>query len=81
MYIIGLIGAALVCISYFMLQRGIWAPHSYRYLSMNLVASACLLASLLFPFEKNNLGPAIVQSMMIAISLYGFTLAWKEKKK
>jgi hypothetical protein len=81
MYIIGLIGAALVCVSYFMLQRGAWKPHSYIYLGCNLSASICLLASLIFPFEKNNLGPAIVQSMMIAISLYGFMLALKENKK
>lgn len=75
MYIFGLIGAVLICLAYFLLQKGFFKPHSYTYLSLNSAGSVCLIVSLAFPFQMGNLGAIIVQCVMIGISIYGFTKA------
>jgi hypothetical protein len=79
MYIAGLIGAALICCGYFMLEKGKWKPHDWRYLTINLVGGAGLIASLMSPFHIGNLGPIILQVIMMGISLYGFRKAARKK--
>ncbi len=78
MYIVGLIGAVLVCIGYFLLEKGKVKPHSYRYLTINVIGGVCLLAALFSPFQMSNIGPAILQTIMIGISIYGFFKAGKK---
>ncbi len=80
MYIIGLIGAVLICIGYFLLEKKKLKAHDFKYLTLNLIGGVCLLVALFSPFQTNNIGPIILQLVMIGISLYGFNKAKKSKE-
>lgn len=72
MTFVGLLGSFLVCLGYFLLVNGKVSALSYSYLGINFVGGVCLLAAILHDFKESSLGPAMLQAIMIGISLYGF---------
>ncbi len=68
--IIGILGVALYLGSYAALQLGIVRGQSYLYPAINMMAAACVLASLMDSF---NLSSAIIQVAWISISLVGIS--------
>ena len=67
--IIGIIGVISVLSAYFMLQSSIMVAHDITYLTMNILGSLCILLSLI---RFWNLPSAIIQTVWVGISIYGF---------
>jgi len=65
---VGLLGSALVVVSYFLLQSGRLSGTGLPYQLSNIAGSSCILVSLSGGF---NLAVALLQCTWIAISLYG----------
>ena len=65
---LGLVGVFLYIGSYFGLQAGLIKGQGYFYASLNAIAAACLLLSLIQNF---NLSSAIVEITYILISIFG----------
>ncbi len=68
--IVGIAGVALYLGSYAALQLGFLGGQGFLYPTLNLMAAACVLASL---FHAFNLSSAIIQVAWITISLVGIT--------
>ena len=66
--IVGIVGVALYLGSYAALQLGLVRGQGYLYPAINMMAAACVLASLM---ESFNLSSAIIQVVWITISLVG----------
>jgi len=65
---VGVLGAALVVLAYFLLQTGRLAADALTFLVLNGVGAAGILVSLCFDF---NLGAFVIEGFWLAISLYG----------
>ena len=66
--IIGLIGTACICLSYFQNINGTWTHNSKGYLITNLIGAIALLISLLISF---NLGSFVIEIFWITVSVFG----------
>ena len=65
---IGLAGAALIVVAYFLLQSGRLESQSLSYSIVNGLGASGILYSLFFEF---NLSAFVIESFWLAISLYG----------
>lgn len=65
---VGLIGAVLFLVAYFLLQRGAVTDNDPRYLLMNLVGSFTLIISLLWAW---NLASFVMEVAWGSVSIYG----------
>ena len=65
---IGLIGVALLLLSYLLLQRGALKPQRIVYLLMNLLGASLILVSLV---DDWNLAAFVVEASWASSSLYG----------
>jgi len=65
---IGVVGASLIIGAYFGDQRGWLQSRSVPYLTLNLMGSLGILASLV---DAWNLPSAVIEGFWLAISLYG----------
>ena len=66
--VIGLIGASLYLLSYFLLNTKKISGDSVNYIAMNMIAAICVSISLV---EYYNLPSLIIQLSWIAISIIG----------
>lgn len=71
---VGLIGAFLVVLAYYLLQLERVLPQSLSYNIINLVGAALLLISLCFNF---NLASFVIEIFWIAASLIGLWKYWR----
>lgn len=76
--IVGLIGSALVVVSYFLLQSGRLSGTALPYQLSNIAGSSCILVSL---FGGFNLSVALLQCTWIAISVYGAVRAIRSRNR
>ena len=74
---IGLFGAALIVIAYFLLQTGRIDSLSVSFSVVNAVGAAAILFSLLYEF---NLGAFAIESFWLMISVYGMYRALRARK-
>jgi len=65
---VGVLGAALIVVAYFLLQSGRLDSRSLSYSIVNGLGASCIIYSLLFEF---NLSAFVIESFWLAISLYG----------
>ncbi len=75
---VGLIGSALVVVSYFLLQSGRLSGTALPYQLSNIAGSSCILVSL---FGGFNLSVALLQCTWIAISAYGIARGIMERRR
>lgn len=66
--VLGLIGVAVILITYFLTQAGRIRPPQFAYSFCNLLGSSLILFSLFFDW---NLSAAVVEGSWALISLYG----------
>ena len=66
--LIGIVGTALIVLSYFATQQGWLTAEDWRYSLANLVGAILILLSLITEW---NLPVAIIESFWAAISAYG----------
>lgn len=66
--VLGLVGVALILLTYFLLQTNKMDAHKFNYSFFNLSGSALIVFSL---FYNWNLPSFIVESVWSLISLYG----------
>lgn len=71
---VGLIGAFLVVLAYYLLQLERVLPQSLSYNTINLVGAALLLLSLCFNF---NLASFVIEIFWIGASLIGLWKYWR----
>jgi paired small multidrug resistance pump len=76
--IVGLIGSALVVASYFLLQSGRISGTSLPYQLSNIAGSSCILVSL---FGGFNVAVCLLQLTWIAISVYGISRGWRQRRE
>lgn len=74
----GLIGAAIIIIVYFLLEKGTLKSSDISYPTLNLVGALMILFSLYFNW---NLASAVIEFFWIAISLYGIVKKVRSKSK
>lgn len=74
----GLVGVALVLLSYFGLQAGKMRGDGIIYQSMNLVGALLILLSLVNDF---NLSAAVVELSWVVITLYGMIRAHRVRRE
>jgi len=65
---VGILGAALVVIAYFLLQAGRLDSQSLSFSVANGLGAAGIIVSLIYEF---NLSAMVIESIWLAISLYG----------
>ena len=75
--IIGILGAGLIVLAYFLNQSRILPSENIRYPLLNLAGAVFLLYSLYFSF---NLASVLIEVFWIGISLLGIYKALKEKR-
>lgn len=76
--ILAIIGSFMVLYAYLMNLQKKWASDSYQYLSINAIASAFLVISLL---KYLNIGSLLLECIWLAISLYGMLQRYQSDKK
>lgn len=74
---IGLLGAALIVLAYFLLQSGRLDSLSLSFSIINALGAAGILFSLFFEF---NLSAFAIESFWLVISLYGMYRALRVRK-
>lgn len=74
---IGVAGAALILIAYFVLQLGRIDATNVWYSVSNAAGAAFILLSLYFEF---NLSAFLIESFWLAISLYGIGISLRRSK-
>ena len=74
---IGLVGAAMIVIAYFLLQTGRVDSLSLSFSIVNALGAAAILVSLLYEF---NLGAFAIESFWLIISVYGMYRALQSRK-
>ena len=75
---LGASGAALIVITYFLLQTDKLNPKTITYSLFNLIGASLILVSLYFNF---NLSAVVIETFWIAISLLGLFIAIKNYQK
>ncbi|TNE39348.1 MAG: hypothetical protein EP347_04910 [Alphaproteobacteria bacterium] len=70
--VLGVIGAALIILTYFLLQLKKLEGTSLTYTGLNALGALLILTSLLFNF---NLASFIIECFWLAISLFGIVMA------
>jgi len=75
--IVGLVGVALVVVTYFLLQIGRVRVEQLRYSLLNAAASVLVLVSLAAHW---NLSSAVIEGFWLLISLYG-CVAWLRARR
>lgn len=73
---IGLAGAAIVLVVYFLNLRGLMRAEGWPYALLNLIGAVLILVSL---YNAWNLSAAIVELFWAAISIYGLVRAIRAK--
>ena len=66
--LIGLSGAALIVVTYFLLQSGRLDARALRFSVCNAVGAGAIIVSLLYEF---NLSAFLIEAFWLLISLYG----------
>lgn len=74
---IGLLGAAIVLVAYFMLSAGKMRSDSYAYPIMNMLGSIGVIVSLMWQW---NLASFTINSVWVLISLVGIWRIWRKRK-
>jgi paired small multidrug resistance pump len=74
---VGLVGVVIVLIAFFLLQVGKLHGTGFIYQSMNAVAAAAVVLSLLYDF---NLSAFVVETAWVAISVYGMIRSWRARQ-
>ena len=75
---VGIVGVVLVLLNYWFISSGKLTGVDRRYHIINFSGSSCILFSLMFNW---NLSSAVIQVVLIAISIYGFIRATRLAKK
>ena len=75
---LGASGAALIVITYFLLQTNKLNPKTITYSLFNLIGASLILVSLYFNF---NLSAVVIEIFWVAISLLGLFIAINNHKK
>lgn len=65
---VGLVGAALIVVTYFLLQSGRLDARSLPFSVFNALGAAAIMFSLLYEF---NLSAFLIEAFWLLISLYG----------
>lgn len=73
--LIGIIGAIIILVTYFLSQFGNWHSDTLKFLFGNLLGSALLIYSLLY---NMNIGSMVIEIVWIAISIAG---VWRVMRK
>ena len=74
--LVGMLGAALIVLTYFLLQTGRLEVRSLAYSAANGLGAAAILYSLFFDF---NLGAFAIELFWLLISLYGVSRALRAR--
>lgn len=74
--IVGMLGAAMIVIAYFLLQTERLDPRSVNFSLLNGLGAAGILFSLVFDF---NLAAFAIEFFWLLISVYGFIRALRER--
>jgi len=74
---IGMIGVAIILVTYFLLQTDRIQARELRYSILNAVGSGCILLSLTVDF---NLPSFIIEISWVFISLMGIFRWWRESR-
>tara|TARA_Y100001934_G_C11746277_1_gene492630 strand:+ start:97 stop:363 length:267 start_codon:yes stop_codon:yes gene_type:complete len=75
---LGSSGAALIVITYFLLQTNKLNPKTITYSLLNLIGASLILVSLYFNF---NLSAVVIEIFWVAISLLGLFVAINNHQK
>ena len=75
---LGASGAALIVITYFLLQTNKLNPKTITYSLLNLIGASLILVSLYFNF---NLSAVVIEIFWVAISLLGLFVAINNHQK
>ena len=75
---LGASGAALIVITYFLLQTNKLNPKTITYSLLNLIGASLILVSLSFNF---NLSAVVIEIFWVAISLLGLFVAINNHQK
>ena len=73
--LVGMVGVALILVSYLLLQTGRMRASEPRYSLANAAGAALVLISLMYEF---NLSAAIIESFWLLISLLGLWRALRQ---
>lgn len=76
--LVGIAGASLIVVAYFLLQLGRLDPDSLVFSAVNGLGAAGILFSLFFEF---NLSAFVIESFWLAISLYGVIRVWRLRRQ
>lgn len=74
--ILGLLGAVIVLVAYFMLSAGRLGSDGYTYPLMNMLGSIGVIVSLLWQW---NLASFTINSVWVLISLIGIWRIWRKR--
>lgn len=75
---VGMLGAALIVIAYFLLQTGRLAADTLTFSMVNGLGAAGILVSLVYDF---NLGAFTIEAFWLVISLYGIARVLRRRAK
>lgn len=75
---IGIIGVAIILVTYFLLQTDRIAARELRYSVLNAIGSSCILLSLIVDF---NLPSFVIEVAWVLISLMGIVRWWRENQE
>lgn len=75
--LLGLIGVALILLTYLLLQLEKVSARDWRYSAMNAVGAVLILISLVFSF---NLASFVIEIAWLGISLFGLFKAWRTRQ-
>ena len=78
---VGVIGAALCILAYFLLEREKLSSSGIAYYSMNGVGAVLLLIASFYHYDSGDLGVAVQELCWIAVSLMGITKVLRKNKR
>ncbi len=68
---LGILGAVLCILAYFLLERGIFDAHSLRYYAVNGLGAFLVLVAVLYSFDSGDMGAILQELCWVAISVMG----------
>ncbi|WAL82829.1 hypothetical protein OYT13_24365 [Pandoraea sp. XJJ-1] len=76
--VVGVAGALLVVVAYFLNLRGTLTTNDYRYSVLNLCGSAMIVYSLAY---NPNPASLLIEAFWVSISLYGLLKSLKARRR
>ncbi|WP_249352566.1 MULTISPECIES: hypothetical protein [unclassified Rudaea] len=74
---VGMFGVVVTLTAFFLLQAGKLHGTGFIYQAMNAVGAAAVVLSLIYNF---NLSAFIVETVWVAISIYGMVRGWRMRQ-